>query len=163
MVLFAQETSEQKTKFDQFTSKSGVITRFEDFNLAKLDIGYGETLLALDCKVRIVYVGQLKGYYLHISNSTNKCLIESTDLNEILKALDALISASVNNINPNADYYESRFVTDDFEIGFYKDKETAWYIKLSKYGKGNVVPIKNIQNVRQTFVSAIDKIDSLKL
>jgi len=162
-LIFSQEKSAPQTKFDQFLSSTGKIIRFEDFNLSKIKTDYD----IIDSKVRKFSVGSDTKYFYQLSfeakYGTKTASIEYSDLVEILKAVEVLITNAANDKISATDYLESKFVTDGFEIGYYiSESELKWYMDLEKYGSEGVVFLSDISLIKQAMISGQEKIEKLK-
>ncbi|WP_242156370.1 hypothetical protein [Aestuariivivens sediminis] len=136
------ESENVKTKMDAFASKTGVITKFIDFNLEDLKSSYG---IKIDTRIRKVNSGSLESYFYQIikpgkySNSTAS--IEYSDLLELIKAIEVLENNESEDVISNPDYLENKFITEDgFQLGYYVNNgKSKWYLKLEKYGSDNTV------------------------
>jgi len=154
----------QKTKMESFSSATGVITKFTDFNLKNLKASY----TVAETRIRKLSGGGNVNYFYQIektgkySNST--CSIEYSDLLELIKALEKLESDTDNDALSSADYLENKFITPDgFELGYYiKEKKAKWYVKLEKYGKDTTLFIKEVSDIETALISAKEKIEQLK-
>lgn len=161
--LYGQEAKDANTKMDEFTSKTGVIVKFEDYNLGNIKLSYG----AAEAKVRkIISGGEIKFFY-QISNEgkygSKTASIAYEDLSEMQKALSSLKSQADSDMNTTSDYVENKFVTDDgFQVGYYvSEGKLNWYMMLEKYGNGNTIFIKNVSTIEEAFNIARQKINSL--
>lgn len=160
LLSYAQDDTEKKqTKFEQFISKTGKISKFLDVNMPKL--GYLET------SIRIVMGEEKNAYFYRIekpeTSTTNSriAMIEYSDLVEINKALTKLLSEDEADCASNPDYLENRFITEDgFKIGYYVDKGRAnWFITLEKYSKSTVFLKREL--LAEAFPAAQKKIEEL--
>jgi hypothetical protein len=166
--LFAQnekkENEKTATKMDQFSSKTGTITKFTDTKLPNLKTSYGSAVT----RIRKINAGTSAIYFYQIekegkyNNSTAS--IEYNDLLEVLKALLALKSEVESDVLSKPDYLENKFVTvDGFQVGYYiSGGKAAWYVKLEKYGSENTLFIDNGNIIELAFTEAKNKIDNLK-
>ena len=161
MMVFAQDDSEKKqTKFEQFASKTGKISKFVDVNMPKL--GYLET------SIRTILGEDKNAYFYRIekpeTSSTNSriAMIEYSDLVEINKALTKLLSEDASDCASNPDYLENRFITEDgFLIGYYVNNGKAnWFIRLERYSNSTVFLKKEV--LAENFPAAQKKIEELK-
>lgn len=159
--LMAQDDSEKKqTKFEQFTSKTGKISKFFDINMPKL--GYLET------SIRTVMGEESNAYFYRIekpeTTTTNSriAMIEYSDLVEINKALVKLFADVDSDCAMAPDYLENRFITEDgFRIGYYVANGKAnWFITLDRLSKSTVFVKKEIIEVN--FPEAQKKIEEIK-
>lgn len=128
----ANESTEVKTKFTSFTSKSGSILSFEDYNETSLTSMLGE----LSMKKRIVKSGQdQKVFYVFEVPSkytTRTGTIASEDMTELIKAINTLKNDVSIDISSSSEYMEKFYKTvDDFKIGYYvSNKNIKWYIDV---------------------------------
>ena len=161
--LFAQEKTTPQTKFDQFLSTTGKIIRFEDSSLALVKTDYD----FVESKVRKFIVGADVRYFYQLSKKTKygtkTASIEYSDLLEILKATDLLMTNAVSDKATSIEYIESKFIADGFEIGYYKSKsDLKWYMNLAKYGIDGQVFFSTIEDVKASMTSAKEKIESMQ-
>ncbi len=161
-VLVAQEKSEQTTKFEQFLSATGKIIRFEDTTMPTIKTSYEN----VTTRVRKVSAGPDVKYFFQLEKptkySSKTASLEYTDLVETIKAIDTLIAYSEKDKNATVDYFENRFVADGFEIGYFKNKGINWFMDLAKYGSEGSVFFTDVVAVRDVFVAAKEKIDTMK-
>ena len=168
-IIIAQEEKKDsetvKTKMDVFASKTGVITKFVDYNLPQVKGSYGAIS---DARVRKIVSGTTSLFFYQIikegkySNSTAS--IEYTDLLEVIKALKSLKVDVEKDIQSAPDYLENKFTTvDGFQVGYYVSKGKAvWYLKLEKYGSDNTLFVNDAEALESSFDSAKLKIEELK-
>jgi hypothetical protein len=83
---------------------------------------------------------------------------------EVIKAFDSLKSQAASESSNQSAYVENKFITDDgFQVGYFvSDGKVSWYMKLTKFGNGNTIFVKNIDDVQSAFNQASNKIDDLK-
>jgi len=149
---------------DQFASKTGVIVKFEDFNLPNIPLSYG----AAEARIRKLTSGGETKYFYQISNEgkygTKTASIAYEDLIEVQKALTSLIAESATDASTSSDYIENKFVTDDgFKVGYYvSDGKLTWYMQLEKFGSNNTIFIKEASSVKSALDQAKAKMDELK-
>lgn len=167
--LVAQEAKKEaesiKTKMDVFASKTGVVTKFIDYNLPQVKGSYGTVS---DARVRKIVSGSTSLCFYQIikeskySNSTAS--IEYADLLEVIKALKSLKVDVEKDIQSSPDYLENKFTTvDGFQVGYYVSKGKAtWYLKLEKYGSDNTLFVNDVAALESSFDSAKLKIEELK-
>jgi len=167
LASYAQNESEkQPTKFEQFTSKTGKISKFIDVNMPKIPQSF---MGSLQTGIRIL-MGEKNAYFYRIEEAETSrsvahiAMIEYSDLVEINKALSVLVSEVEADCASNPDYLENKFISDDgFQVGYYVSKGSAtWYMKLERYGKSTVF-IKNAEAITSSFIAAQKKIEELKL
>lgn len=167
--LAAQDAKNQdktiQTKMDAFTSRTGAIIKFVDYNLPSLKLYLGGSA---DTRIgKLTSAGESRFFYQiektgQYSNSTAS--IEYSDLLEIIKALSTLKTSVDNDLALHPDYLENKFVTSDgFQIGYYiSNEKTKWYLKLEKYGSDNTVFINDVETLVNAFQGAKDKIEEIK-
>lgn len=162
--LVLGQTKEPKaSKILDFVSRKGVIMKFEDFQLPKLKSTYG----SCEVKIRKIVSGEMVKYFLQISKKSKYNSVTSSianeDIIEIEKALAALQIQAANDISTNADYLENRFISDDeFEIGYYIDKnKITWYMKLKDGNEGTVF-LKSNEVIANALKGGKEKIALLK-
>lgn len=153
------------TKMDAFTSKTGVMIKYIDYEFPKIKLsGY----LKAENKVRKIICGQEVEYFYQIIRKgeydTAIGSIAYQDLIEVIKAIQSLKIDSESDKTLNPDYLENKFVTDDgFEVGYYVNKsEVKWYVILEKYGSENLITFRNVTELESAFSGAKQKIDTLK-
>lgn len=172
MVLFiagfslchAQDEKQAPSKMSDFVSKTGVLLKFEDFDLPNINLNYG----AAEAKIRRINSGGEIRYFYQISKDgkydKKTASIAEEDLVEMEKALQTLKSQSLADSNSNANYMENKFVTDDgFQIGYFVSKQkVTWYMVLEKYGSDNTIFIKEITTIEEAFKAAGNRLTELK-
>lgn len=161
--LFAQEKTAPQTKFDQFLSSTGKIIRFEDSSLPGVNTDYD----IVEVKVRKFIVGADIKYFYQLSKKTKfgtkTASIEYSDLLEILKVMELLMTNALADRATSIEYLESKFVADGFEIGYYKSKsDLKWYMDLAKYGTAGQVFFSNVADVKNSMTAAKDKIETMQ-
>ncbi len=160
------EDAKKLTKFEEFSSKTGSITKFIDVTLPNIPRSYSGTL---ETGVRTISGSQKNMYFYRIEESETSsrnghiAMIEYSDLVEINKALDRLIKEVDLDIQSKPDYLENKFVSNDgFQIGYYVSKgKAAWYMKLERYASSTVFP-KSAEDLIPAFKNAQSKIEELK-
>jgi len=164
---FAQSESEKKlTKFEQFTSKTGRISKFVDVKMPNIPESF---MGSLDTSIRTLMGEESNSYFYRIEERETSrsvahiAMIEYSDLVEINKALAKLVSEVDADCSANPDYLENRFITEDgFQIGYYVSKgKASWYLKLERYSNSTVF-IKNAEALTTNFPAAQKKIEELK-
>ena len=167
MVLFAQNDVEKKlTKFEQFTSKTGRISKFVDVKTPNIPESF---MGSLDTSIRTLMGEESNSYFYRIEERETSrsvahiAMIEYSDLVEINKALTKLVGEVEADCTANPDYLENRFITEDgFQIGYYVSKgKASWYLKLERYSSSTVF-IKNAEALTSNFPAAQKKIEELK-
>lgn len=169
IVATAQETkiSQEKeaTKIESFSSKTGVISKYSDFNLSPIPCLYSENTV----RIRKITQGKLTGYFYQIEKqgkySNIVASIEYSDLLEIKKALVPLKQECQIDISSTSDYLDNKFTTEDgLQIGYIvsSKKQITWYIKLDKYSSENILFIKSVEDLEAAIVKAVSKIEELK-
>jgi hypothetical protein len=161
---YGQDVRDEATKMSSFVSKTGVIIKYEDYNMDGL-----KTMMSIvDARVRVIRSGGDVGYFLQLTNAgkydKKTASIEASDLEELRKAIASLKSQATADANNPADYLENKFVTEDgFQLGYFKEgNKLNWYIQLTKYGDGNTVFLRDVFGIEQLIGSALSRIDSLK-
>ena len=162
---YCQVKKEIKSKMSDFTSKTGVILKFEDYNLPKLKSLYGSA----ETKIRKIISGNQAKYFFQISKKgeydTKTASIAYEDIVEVLKALSELKKQSQIDLITTSNYLENKFVTEDkFKIGYYVNKsKVMWFMKLENYGKNSTLYIRNVELFESAFNSGKIKIEELKI
>ncbi len=160
----AKKENETKTKMEIFSSKTGVITKFVDFNLAKLPTLYSSA----DTRIRVLKSGNNDMYFYQIEKegkySSTTASIEYTDLLEVIKALKTLKSEVNADVESNPDYMENKFTTSDgFQLGYFvSNGKSTWYVRLEKYGTDNTLFLRSVDDFEQSMENAKNKINELK-
>lgn len=159
-----KEAEKHVTKMDAFASKTGIITKFIDYNLPPLKA----SLTPNDTRIRVLIQGSEKKYFYQIDKEdkygTKKASVAYEDLLEIIKALQVLRTESEKDLVLNPDYLENKFVTGDgFQVGYYVSKgKLQWYVQLEKYGSGNSIFINDVSVIETAFGEAKTKIEEIK-
>ena len=162
-----QEKNQEKqlTKFEEFSSKTGVIVKFVDTALPNLPVSYS----TLQTGIRTIMRGSENAYFYRLEEPETSrsvshiAMVEYSDLVEINKAISRLVADVDADVATNPDYLENKFRTaDGFEIGYYVSKQKPhWYIKLERYSSSTVF-LKSQQDVVDAFKAAQTKIEELK-
>lgn len=124
---------------------------------------------SLEAGIRTIIGSQNNAYFYRIEEPETSrsvshiAMIEYSDLVEINKALDRLVSEVDSDIQSNPDYLENKFITEDgFQIGYYVSKGKAnWFMKLERYSASTVF-VKNAEVVTTALKDAQSKIEELK-
>lgn len=159
------EAKDIETKMDVFTSKTGTIVKFIDYQLSDLSLFLGETA---QTRIRKMMSGGETSYFYQISKagkySTNTASIEYSDLLEVIKAFQTLNESVETDKSNLPDYLENMFITEDgFQVGYYVSNGKAkWYMKLDKYGSDNIILINDPASIEAALTGAKSKIESLK-
>lgn len=162
----ADNKAKQMTKFEEFSSATGRIVKFQDYslpNMAQSFIGILET------GIRTIMGGNTNAYFYRIEEPETSrsvshiAMIEYSDLVEINKALDKLCASVDTDIAANPDYLENKFRTvDGFEVGYFINKgKASWFMKLERYSSSTVF-VKNQETLVEAFKNAQAKIEELK-
>lgn len=167
-VCYSQNNEESKklTKFEEFSSKTGSITKFVDVTMSNIPKSF---MGSLEAGIRTIIGSQNNAYFYRIEEPETSrsvshiAMIEYSDLVEINKALDRLVSEVDSDIQSNPDYLENKFITEDgFQIGYYVSKGKAnWFMKLERYSASTVF-VKNAEVVTTVLKDAQSKIEELK-
>lgn len=168
MCMFGQsnDNTKQMTKFEEFSSATGKIVKFQDYNLPNMAEGF---MGSLETGIRTIMGGISNAYFYRIEDSetsssvSHVAMIEYSDLVAMNKALDKLCASVEADIAANPDYLENKFKTvDGFEVGYYISKgKASWFMKLERY-KSSTVFVKNQETLVDAFKNAQAKIEELK-
>ena len=164
LISLGQNDVEKKiTKYEQFTSKTGRISKFIDVKMPSIPF----TLFgSVPTKIRTV-IGEQSNFYFYIVEEKTPggvvAIIEYSDLVEINKALTKLVSEVEADCTANHDYLENRFITEDgLQIGYSVSKGNAsWYLKNDGL-LNNTIYVKNAEVLTSNFASAQKKIEEMK-
>lgn len=160
-----KEVPASETKMDQFSSKTGVITKFIDTKLPNLKMKYGGSV---ETRVRKLISGNQALFFYQIEYSSEytstTASVEYSDLLEVIKALGSLKADLEKDVASNPDYLENKFTTNDgFQVGYFVDKnKPTWYLKLDKYGSKNTIFISDGLTLETALNDAKVKIEELK-
>jgi len=165
-VAFSQQAT---TQMDTFLSATGQIIRFMEYNQPSLKTNKTTYAGGLKVTIRVIdSFGGGKSYFARIQlendKNTRTASIEYSDLVEILKATDVLMSNSLTDVKVDCDYIENKFATKDgFQIGYYVNnvKKVIWYIQLEKIHSDATVFFSDINEVRSGLANLKDKMDVL--
>lgn len=168
MAVAQKKVKEEKlTKFEQVSSETGRILKFQDVKLPSIPVTMGPDLKA---SVRLV-MGDQEFFFLRIekpetsSSIARIAMIEYSDLVEINKALATLSAAIEDDLEAKPDYLENEFVTEDnFIIGYYISynktnviNKAHWFIKID----GGYAYLRNTEEVLKVFSDAQRKAEEL--
>lgn len=168
MCMFGQvdNKAKQMTKFEEFSSATGMIVKLQDYSLPNIAQSY---MGILETGIRAIMGRNTNAYFYRIEEPETSrsishiAMIEYSDLVEINKALDKLCTSVDADIAANPDYLENKFRTvDGFEVGYFISKGRAsWFMKLERYSSSTVF-IKNQEILVEAFKNAQAKIEELK-
>ncbi len=158
-----KEAPVQQTKIDAFVSKTGIVNKFQDFNLDNLKCSYE----VASTRVRRLSAGPDAKYFYQIEKSGDYgavASIEYSDLLEVIKALRTLKAEADGDLASNPDYLENKFVTvDGFEVGYFISKnKLSWYIKLEKYGTHSTLFLRAREDVETAFMVGEKKFEDIR-
>lgn len=168
LAIHAQQdknTEKQITKFEELSSKTGVIVKYTDVTLPK-PVRYS----TIETCIRTIMRGSENAYFYMLEKPTlgapHVAMIEYSDLVEINKAVSRLVADVDADVAANPDYLVNKFVTSDgFEVGYYVSKQNAhWYLKLER-DPSSTVSLKSQQDVVdifEAFETAQRKIEELR-
>lgn len=124
----------KRSKIEELTQRTGTLIRFIDYELPTLKTNNEKAL----ARVRGVRIDGEVTYFYQIEQ-TDKIIplvgsIDSNDLVEMIKAMDALLSSSVSDSKYDPYYLENKYVTPDgLQIGYYmKDQRMLWFVQLNR-------------------------------
>lgn len=170
MYLFGQadNKAKQMTKFEEFSSTTGQIVKFQDYSLPDIDRSI-RSVIGIETGIRTIMGGNTNAYFYRIEEPetyqsvSHIAMIEYSDLVEINKALDKLCASVDTDIAANPDYLENKFRTvDGFEVGYYiSNGKASWFMKLESYSSSTVF-VKNQETLVEAFKNAQVKIEELK-
>ena len=164
IVIYSQETLDQKTKIENFLSKTGIITKYEDYKLPNIKLGIG--LGFAQSRIRKISISNEYHLFLQISvtekNNIKTASIAFEDLTEIQRALEILSKQAPNDLDEEIEYIENKFVTEDgFKVGYYVSKNRInWFLKLED--RGLSIYTRNPEVFIEAFNLAKDKMNLLK-
>jgi len=158
--------AKQMTKFEEFSSATGKIVKFQDYSLPNISGGFMNSLVT---GIRTIMGGSSNAYFFRIEDpqtsrsASHIAMIEYSDLVEINRALDKLCASVDADVAANPDYLENKFRTvDGFEVGYYISKgKASWFMKLERYTSSTVF-VKNQETLVEAFKNAQAKIEELK-
>jgi hypothetical protein len=121
-----------KTKFLDFTARSGQIMSFEDFNKTTFTTIYGTLISNKRIVKRATEQKMFLMFELPSQYSSRTAAIAEEDIKDLLNAITTLQNDANIDINTNSEYMEKYYVTEDnFKIGYYiSNKQIKWYIDL---------------------------------
>ena len=133
-----------KTKFTEFTSQSGTIMSFEDYNNMTFETWTG----SLTAKKRIVKKVNEQKVFLILEIPGNSAAIAEDDLADLFKAVSTLQNDALIDVNSNSEYMEKYYVTkDNFKIGYYvSNKQVKWYVYVDTRLSDSIFLIKNFDS-----------------
>lgn len=163
MNLCAQNDSIVRvTKYSALETKKGVVIKFVDKNID--DIKYNASSFGLPCKIRTFHNNEGNSYFVIISSTQKKAMIEYSDLVEVNKAFEKLFKEVDSDCSLDPDYLENKYITDDgFKIGYYVRKGKAhWYFDLDFYSIGGYFDLKKPYDFSKGLKEAQNEIEKMK-
>lgn len=170
ITLFAQELAKkEQTTFEKFTSPIGIIVKFYDYSMPKLEARHQLAIV----EIRKVISGTQSNCFLHIEftpyqSSEQSAFIAASDLVEMKKALEELKRLAASDGTGEAEYMENKFkIKDGSYIGYYisknkaGDKEPTWFFNINGYNGGTLY-FTTPDTILDCFSSAIAKINAIK-
>ncbi|TFU95042.1 hypothetical protein E4T81_00470 [Barnesiella sp. WM24] len=171
-----EEVSKKISSYEQFTSKTGTLIRYTEFDLPDIVKGSWKSY-AMTANLRKVTIGDNVRWYLHIEKeryqrSNISVYIPQSDLEELLRAVDQLevIYGELSNIG-EATYVEEKFETnDDLRIGFYIDRKVKkngeeeitkkWFLNLDYRLYGGTKFFDSSAELKNCFSTALEAISN---
>jgi hypothetical protein len=150
------DQKESKTKFSDFTARSGQILSFEEFNKRTFASFTG----GLDIKKRIVKRGDEQKMFLMFElptkYSTRIAAVAEDDLQDLFNAIGTLQNDAVIDAKTSSEYMEKFYNTEDFfKIGYYvSNNQVKWYLDLDTRLSESTFLIKDID----VFVTSLKEI-----
>lgn len=163
LFMMAQnEVNKKTTKYEQFESKTGSITKYveKSLNNCQLD-GY-----LIKAKMRTVYGESNNVYFLilekgkTLTTEPSSAYIEYSDLVEINKALAKLLNEVNDDCELKPEYLQNLFTSEDgFKIGYYIEKSKAtWRVRLEY--DASYFTVKKIKEFAEYLVYAQKEIET---
>ena len=116
------------TKYSALDTRKGHVIRFVDKKMK--DIIYSSnSLYNINSKIRTFYDDGGNSYFVILSTSRMKTMIEYSDLVEVNNAFEKFFKEVDADCVLKPDYMENKFITEDgFGIGYYIEKGKAhWF------------------------------------
>jgi len=164
LAMAQNEEDKKQTKYEEFVSKTGIITKFVDTKMEKCFFNVNESFKVT---LRMVY-GEVKNHYFLIleegtfmSGSHSSAHIEYSDLVEINKAFAKLLSEVDADRELRPEYLQNIFTSvDGFSVGYYVEKsKVKWIIKL-RHG-ADKISFKQPMEIANYLLDAQKKIESI--
>lgn len=165
MFMMAQNEGNKKpTKYEEFESKTGSITKYIEKSMNNCII---DKATPLKVKIRTVYGEEKNLYFLILEkNKTiitdhSTAFIEYSDLVEINKALAKLLNEVDGDCELKPEYLQNIFTSEDgLKIGYYVEKSKAtWKVKL-EYG-AEYLTITKIKEFADYLINAQKEIETI--
>lgn len=164
LILVAEETEKQQTKFERFVSKTGVMIKFVDTKMPNISGAFGYK--SPKACIRTV-LGETENTYFYVLSKESDGFvyyanIEYSDLVEINKAIKKMIQEVTADCDAKPYHLENRFITEEgFRVGYVVEKSTAsWYIRLNELSASEVF-LSDFEELKK-FHDAQAKIEELK-
>jgi hypothetical protein len=161
----AQESA-AKTKIDEISLRTGLITKFTEYNLSPLKTSYGTS----ETRIKKITSNGQTSYFMQLekkaslgSNVTYTASIAYDDLVKALNAMKTLMTEVDADAASKPDYLENKYITiDGLQVGYYVDNKgkVSWYLKP---GAGQeTLYVKDPNIIVDSFTQAKNKIEELK-
>lgn len=165
--VFAQDAKHEieNTKYDSFVSKTGMIHKYVDVNTSKIETQYSGYLKP-NIRTIINDSGNYYFYKIEFQDPSTKvrykALIEFSDVKEIIRALERLMSDFLEDQQYQPDYMENKFVSvDGFIIGYYiNGKSSQWFMQLNQSSSSTVF-VRSPHILSYAFKEALNTIEEL--
>ena len=158
------EVMKKNTKYEDFISQSGHITKYVDKKMEKCSYNINESFKV---KLRMFYGENANIYYLNIEKggslgtSPSSAFILYSDLVEINKAFARLMSEVDEDRELKPEYLQNVYTSDDgFQVGYYVEKsKVKWIIRL-EYGSYDI-EFRKPEEIANYLIEAQKKIESI--
>ena len=166
IVAFAQKSNEQKSKYEDFISKTGVCTTIT-YKIPSVEIeaayGEGQYKETISFSLEKITIGNASLTFLELFHSkfdeVSSAMIEASDVKAIYNAI-AEMQKIRKNPKPEgaASVKHTFFGNDGVSV---ECNDNSWTIRLERYNKDNIW-IKDIEPFSNRLQEIIQKIDSIK-
>ena len=167
MVAFAQSGKDQKSKYEDFMSKSGNVCTILEYNLPPLEVAsaYGTTPEKISFTIQKFSIANSSLSFLQIFHTrwdeASSAMIEASDVKLMLNAIKE-IKGKKDSPVPEGATAQYLFLGNDGVTVKLKGKDRdIWEIKLERYTKDDI-SIKDIDSFIGKLEEIVQKMDSIK-
>ena len=160
------ESSDEKSKYELFTSAYGAQIKFRDYKVDGIKSGW--VGFGLASTVRIVWSDAGTGYFakLEVTNSTQSptAFVEEGDLVNIIAAVQKMQTEIDADLAENPDYFENKYVTPDgFTIGYWIDSSNKksplqWFYRLERGTSAYKIEIDKVLPILEDTLSKLREV-----
>jgi len=165
MFIVAQNTTTEKTKYENLLSKTGAVISSINYNLGSVELkaGYSDLTYKLSFSVSKVSVGNTNAKFLTISHyelyskDNSEAYIEYSDVKQLDTAISQLIQLSQNTIPEGATVQNTFMSADGLML---TSSDGKWRIRLERFTR-DTMSFSDIAPLAEKIKEALKKMDTI--